>query len=198
MSKAFYFATSNKGKFSEAKEKFAEAGLKLKRKPVDLLEIQDVSLEKISLISALELVKTFKKPFFVEDAGFFVNALGGFPGPYSKFVYYTVGKQGILKLMRSVKNRAAHFESAITFVDPVAAPHFRSPAAPRRSKVFKGICRGTLTHSVQGTKGFGFDPIFIPEGERKTFASDLSLKQRVSHRALSLNKLIAYLKREYS
>ncbi|HIK00908.1 TPA: non-canonical purine NTP pyrophosphatase, partial [archaeon] len=83
MTKTFYFATSNRGKFAEAQEKFRAAGLKLKRKPVDLLEIQSDDLVEISRISARELAKTFKKPFFVEDAGLFVKALNGFPGPYS-------------------------------------------------------------------------------------------------------------------
>lgn len=189
--KTFYFATSNKGKFSEAQEKFRAAGLKLKRKPVDLLEIQSDDLVEISKISARELTKTFKKPFFVEDAGFFVNALNGFPGPYTKYAYFTIRPAGILKLLQSnnqklkTKNRSAYFVSAIVFRDG------------NREKVFKGICRGNVTHSVQGTKGFGFDPIFVPEGERKTFASDLSLKQRVSHRSLALKKLISYLKRTY-
>src|SRR3989344_9693217 len=185
MSKTFYFATSNKGKFAEAKEKFRAAGLKLKRKPVDLLEIQDDDLVKISKISAAPLVRIFKKPFFVEDAGFFVNALNGFPGPYTKYAYYSIGPKGILKLMQGKKNRSAYFVSAIVFRDG------------GREKVFKGICRGNVTHSVQGSRGFGFDPIFIPKGERKTFASDLSLKQRVSHRSLALRKLINYLRNNY-
>lgn len=185
MSKIFYFTTSNKGKFAEAKEKFRAAGLKLKRKPVDLLEIQDDDLVKISRISAAPLVRAFKKPFFVEDAGFFVNALGGFPGPYTKYAYYHIGPKGILKLMQGKKNRSAYFISAIVFRDG------------SKEKVFKGVCKGNVTHSAQGTKGFGFDPIFVPEGERKTFASDLSLKQRVSHRSLALRKLIAYLSKTY-
>src|SRR3989344_7907860 len=116
MSKTFYFATSNKGKFAEAKEKFAAAGLKLKRKPVDLLEIQDDDLAKISRISAQHLAKTFKKPFFVADAGFFINALGGFPGPYTKYAYYHIGPKGVLKLMRGIKNRRAHLDAVITFI----------------------------------------------------------------------------------
>ncbi len=193
MKKTFYFATSNKGKFSEAKEKFRAAGLSLRQKPVNLLEIQADDLIEISRTSARELSKTFKKPFFVEDAGFFVKALHGFPGPYTKHTYFTIGPRGILKLMQGIKNRSAHFESVITFID--AANRTQHPAHP---KVFKGMCRGSVANSVQGKKGFGFDPIFIPEGERKTFASDLSLKQRVSHRSLALTQLINYLKREYS
>jgi len=183
--KTFYFATSNKGKFKEAREKFRTAGLKLRRKHVDLHEIQSDRLKEISLISARELAKTFKKPFFVEDAGLFVKNLKGFPGPYSKYAYFTIGPGGILKLMQGVKDRSAHFESVISFIDG------------KREKLFKGISRGKIANSVQGTKGFGFDPIFVPEGERKTFASDLSLKQRVSHRSLALKKLVSYLKRTY-
>src|SRR3989344_1499375 len=186
MSKTFYFATSNKGKFAEAKEKFRAAGLKLKRKPVDLLEIQDDDLVKISKISAVHLSKTFKKPFFVEDAGFFINALNGFPGPYTKYAHYHIKPKGILKLMQGKKNRSAYFVSAIVFRDG------------SREKVFKGICRGNVTHSAKGTKGFGFDPIFVPRGERKTFASDLRLKQRVSHRSLALKQLIKYLSKNYT
>lgn len=183
MMRTFYFATSNTGKFLEAKEKFSEAGLKLKRKHVDLHEIQDDSLEEISLISARELAKTFKKPFFVEDGGLFVDALNGFPGPYSKYAYFTIGSKGILKLMKGRNNRKAHFESVITFI------------CGKKHKIFKGICRGNLANSSQGKNGFGFDPIFIPESERKTFASNLSLKQRVSHRSLALKKLTLYLRK---
>ncbi|HIK00843.1 TPA: RdgB/HAM1 family non-canonical purine NTP pyrophosphatase [archaeon] len=185
MTKTFYFATSNKGKFAEAKEKFRAAGMKLKRKPVELLEIQSDDVKEIVRISALELTKTFKKPFYVEDTAFFINALNGFPGTYAKHVYFTIGLRNVLKLMQGAKNRNARFETAIAFRDG------------NREKVFKGICRGNVTHSVQGTQGWGYDPIFVPEGDRKTFASDPRLKQRVSARALALQKLISYLKRAY-
>ena len=177
-----YFATSNKGKFTEAKELFEKAGLELKQYKVDLLEIQSDSLEEISKASARNAFKSLQKPLFVEDAGIFIKTLKGFPGPYSKYVFFTIGLEGILKLMDRVEERKAEFVSVVTYKDA------------DKEKLFKGTCRGNITHKIKGQGGFGFDPIFIPQNHKKTFAEDFEFKKENSHRAQSVKKLADWLK----
>lgn len=199
MKKTFYFATSNSGKFLEAKDAFEKAGLKLKQLKTELLEIQSDSLEEIALISAREAFKKFRKPLFVEDAGLFIKSLNEFPGPYSKHAFFTLGPKGILKLLEDKNNRSAEFVSAIAYIsknkENVRAlksktEHMHNWAV---QKVFKGVCKGSISHSIKGKSGFGFDPIFIPKRHNKTFAQDFEFKKKVSHRAQSLQKLIKWL-----
>ena len=121
----------------------------------------------------------------VEDAGLFIEALKGFPGPYSSYVYKTLGVQGILKLMEGVKRREAYFLSAIAYAEPGLEP-----------KVFLGKVEGFIVPEARGSKGFGFDPIFQPKGSEKTFAEmGVEEKNRFSHRAKALSALAEWLKR---
>ena len=115
----------------------------------------------------------------MEDAGLFVEALNGFPGPYSKYVYTTVGIKGILNLMKNVTNRSAYFMSAVSFGNPNEEPF-----------CFVGKADGKLSLDERGTSGFGYDPIFIPsEGDGRTFAEmTTDEKNGYSHRAKALRK----------
>ena len=180
-----YFATSNEGKFKEAKKHFEEAGLELERFEVELLEIQADTLEEVALFSVKEAFEKLKKPVFVEDGGLFVDALNGFPGVYSAPAYKTIGHEGILKLMQdktAKEDRSASFQAVTVFTDG------------SNEKVFKGQCKGYLATEPKGDNGFGFDPIFIPEGHNLTFALDPDYKLRVSHRYNALQALINWLR----
>ncbi len=177
-----YFATSNPWKYREIKEKFNNAGLDLGRINTQLLELQDVTNEEVALISARDAFKKFKKPLFVEDSGIYIKALKGFPGLYSSFIFKAIGLKGILKLMENKKNRQAEFISVIVYKDS------------KQEKVFKGICRGSITNKIRGRGGFGFDPIFVPKGYNTTFAENYAIKEKISHRVKSVNKLIKWLK----
>ncbi|RLE72114.1 MAG: non-canonical purine NTP pyrophosphatase, RdgB/HAM1 family, partial [Thermoprotei archaeon] len=118
-------------------------------------------------------------PFFVEDAGLFVEALNGFPGPYSSYIYKTIGCEGILKLLEGVDNRKAYFLSVVAL---------RAPGLG--DVVFKGKVNGIIANEMRGEKGFGFDPIFIPDGCEKTFAEmNIEEKSRYSHRGKALRKM---------
>ena len=97
--KVAYFVTSNIHKFQEARRILSEYRIATAKLRVEATEIQDDSLENIARYSVKDAIKNCELPVFVEDAGLFVDALGGFPGPYSKYVYNTVGVKGILKLM---------------------------------------------------------------------------------------------------
>jgi XTP/dITP diphosphohydrolase len=175
----YYFLTSNEHKFREARELFEKHGLRLEWLRESYDEIQGDTLEAVA-IAALKSVE--RENAFIEDAGLFVDALKGFPGVYSSYVLKTLGNEGILKLLEGVEDRGARFKSIVAY------------QAGEKVKIFKGVVRGNISHSPMGTKGFGYDPIFIPAGHTVTFAEDYELKTRTSHRMKSLMKLIDYLK----
>jgi len=178
--KVAFFVTTNIHKFNEAREELGRHGITTALLKIKVTEIQDENLEKIAKTSAQEAVEKSGLPVLVEDAGLFVEALKGFPGPYSSFVYRTLGTKGILKLMRGTTKRNAYFLSVVAFHSPERS----SP------KCFQGRVEGEITLKERGNKGFGFDPIFKPrKGSGKTFAEMTTPeKNRLSHRAQALRK----------
>ena len=177
--KVAFFVTSNIHKFQEARRVLSKYKIATAKLRVGAVEIQDDSLENIAKTSALDAVKNSGLPIFVEDAGLFVEALNGFPGPYSSYVYRTVGTKGILKLMKNTKNRTAYFQSVIAFSSPEEQP-----------TCFSGKIRGKISLQERGSAGFGFDPIFEPsKGNGRTFAEMTTTeKNQYSHRAEALRK----------
>ena len=109
----------------------------------------------------------------IEDDGLFINSLNGFPGPYSSFVFKTVGNEGILKLIRS--KRTATFQSVIAYCEK-----------KDDVQLFKAEVNGKISQKLVGKK-WGYDPIFIPEGQTKTYAQ-LEEKNLISHRYLAIKK----------
>ena len=146
---------------------------------VDAHEIQNDDIENIAKASAMEAAEKCNLPVIVEDAGLFIDALGGFPGPYSSYVYRTIGTKGILKLMRGISQRKAHFRSVVAYCDPKGS-----------LRCFNGRADGRISRKERGTSGFGFDPIFeSSSGRGKTFAEmTIREKNRYSHRAKALRK----------
>ncbi|HIQ50166.1 MAG TPA: XTP/dITP diphosphatase [Nanoarchaeota archaeon] len=181
-----YFCTGNKHKLKEYKAILEVAGIKVKKVSAKLIEIQANKLEDVAKEKVKTAYEKIKKPVFVEDAGLFIEALNGFPGVYSAYVFKTIGNQGILKLLNGIKNRKAIFKAVIAFVDENHKIHF-----------FKGCCKGKIAYSIRGNFGFGFDPIFIPKGYNKTFAEDVELKNKISHRKRAIEKFVNFLKRKY-
>jgi len=183
-----YFVTNNANKFREVAHIFDREMPIIKLKMINLtkIEIQSPDLIEIVRYAVENISRRFKEPFFVEDAGLFIDELRGFPGPFSHYVYDTIGINGILKLLENIRNRQAHFKSIIGFWDG------------DKIKIFEGIVKGQISLSPRGNKGFGFDPIFIPNGTRKTFAEmEIDEKNKYSHRAKATRKLIEYLRKLY-
>jgi len=189
--KIVFFATGNINKFNEARSilsqfRVAVGMLKLKGD-----EIQSESLKEIAQKSALNAYKRCHLPIFVEDAGLFVDALGGFPGPYAAYVFHTIHNSGILKLLENKADRNAKFQSVIAFLDE------QTPCGPI---CFDGESKGeisTTEHKEKGKSGFGFDPIFQPDGSGKTFAEmTIEEKNVYSHRAASIRKFAQWYTRE--
>ena len=111
MSFDILFASSNANKFREAKQILAIHGIKLGFFKCKLEEIQANSIEKIATKKVADAFNQCGKPVIIEDDGLFIESLHGFPGPYSSFVFESIGNKGILKLVG--KNRKAKFHSVI-------------------------------------------------------------------------------------
>lgn len=183
MGRVVFFVTSNVHKFNEARRMLAEHKVATALLKVKKVEVQDDNVENIAKASALDAVKKCKLPIIVEDAGLFVEALNGFPGPYSSYVYRTIGTKGILKLMENVEKRDAYFQSVVAFCSPEELPKF-----------FHGKVEGRISLEERGSSGFGFDPIFEPSASsNKTFAEMvMTEKNKYSHRAQALQKFVRW------
>jgi len=177
-------ASRNVHKYMEAKRIFSAHGLSLALLRVKAPEIQSESLEEIAKFRALHVAREWRLPVISEDAGLFVDALRGFPGPYSSYVYKTIGCKGLLKLMEGVEDRSAQFRSAIAYSD----------GGSGEPLCFVGAVRGRISTEERGTRGFGFDPIFIPdEGDGRTFAEmSTEEKNAYSHRARAVKSFIKW------
>lgn len=186
--KTVYFVTSNKGKFFEFQQKLPSIDIKVIQKDLGYPEIQANELEDVARFGMEHLQKKFNQPFMLEDAGLFINILNGFPGVYSSYVFHTIGCKGILKLLKDkhMKDRKAVFRSVIAYKEPESPP-----------MIFIGECHGKISNQELGEHGFGYDPIFIPDGETRTFAQmDVKEKNCFSHRGKSLEKLMDYFKKQ--
>lgn len=184
------FATHNRNKFQEVK--------KLIPKHIELISLEEIgcfeeipetgnTLQENAQIKADFVARNYKIPCFSDDTGLLVNALNGAPGVYSaryageeKSAEKNMEK--LLKELQNKEDRSAHFETVISL------------ALHTKKYFFSGVVNGTITYKKQGSKGFGYDPIFQPEGFGQTFAElPLEEKNKISHRALAIKQLIDFL-----
>lgn len=177
--KVAFFATGNVHKFNEARFLLSEFKVVAAMLRVKTVEIQDSNIEIIAITSVLSAVEKCRLPVIVEDAGLFVGALNDFPGPYSSYVFQTIGTCGILRLMKGIDDRRACFRSVVAFCKPREKPI-----------TFHGKVEGKIVQNERGDSGFGFDPIFAPlKGDGRTFAEmKTEEKNKYSHRAEALKK----------
>lgn len=183
--KKIFFVTSNPGKLSEAQKYLQPLGFEVERMNIPYPEIQGPDLEEVALfgINWIQKDQEFEGAVMLEDAGLFIDALSDFPGVYSKFVFTTIGCEGILRLLEGRENRNAHFEAVIAYYEMGG-----------ELLIFKGRVDGKIANELKGENGFGYDPIFVPQGEVRTFAEmGTGEKNRFSHRARALEKLADFL-----
>ena len=177
-----YFVTGNINKIKEARIILKDLDVEIEQIKIDYPEIQG-TLEEVAEFGAKWVYNILKKPVIVEDSGFFVEALNGFPGTYSRFVQETIGNEGILKLLEDKDNRNAYFKTVIGYCDENGV------------KLFKGIVKGRVSNEIR-SKGYGFayDSIFIPEGEERTFAEmTTEEKSQISHRKRAFEEFKKFL-----
>lgn len=189
------FATHNKNKFNEVRILLPEY--------IELLSLTDLgcyedipetaeTLAGNAKIKADFVTKKFGLPCFADDTGLLVDALNGAPGVYSaryageqKDASDNMAK--LLSELEGVTNRSARFQTSIAL------------NLKMESVFFEGVVEGKITTHKSGEKGFGYDPIFQPEGHQKTFGElPLEVKNRISHRGRAIQKLVVYLSRNSS
>ena len=180
--RTLWFVTQNAHKYQEARRILDPFGIKIRMLASPKTEIQSTNLGEVAKFAAEEAAEKHNRRVLVEDSGLFVRVLNGFPGPFSSYVHETIGVEGLLRLMSRQTRREAYFQASLAL------------ASPRESsQEFSGKVRGTISHKSVGTNGFGFDPIFIPRGTRKTFAQGGSqFKDKYSHRATAFRKLAVW------
>lgn len=189
--KNLVFATGNSHKLQEVqglfKEGFALSCLKDVNITEEIPETAD-NLVDNALQKAWYVYKKCGIPCFADDTGLEVEALNGAPGVYSARY---AGEQKnsklnmllLLKNMTGKENRNARFRTIIAYIDENAQEH-----------IFEGEIRGKIIENMAGENGFGYDPIFVPEGYDKTFAQLSSeIKNTISHRARAMEKFLSYI-----
>lgn len=184
------FATNNKHKLEEVSS--------VSQDSIEILSLKDINcfddipetadtLEDNALMKAQYIYDKYSYDCFADDTGLEVEALGGRPGVFS--ARYAGEDQNsernIKKLLSELEgetNRKAKFRTVVALIEN------------GEIKYFEGIIKGHITNKPVGSSGFGYDPVFIPEGFSQTFAEIGSeLKNKISHRALAINELKKYL-----
>ena len=195
--KKIVFATNNKNKLAEIREMLAGTGF-------EVLSLADIgchddipetaaTLEGNALQKANYVYNKYATPCFADDTGLEVDALGGAPGVYS--ARYAGGEghdseANMAKLLAELggnSDRRARFRTVIALIE----------GGKEEPKLFEGIVTGEITADRRGGEGFGYDPIFRPDGHAETFAEmGHEMKNKISHRARAVAKLVEYLKQQ--
>lgn len=174
-----YFATGNKEKVKEA-QSILKIPIQIAEMEID--EIQSLDPSFVIRKKAEEAFKILKKPVIVDDVSVFIEALNGFPGPLIKYLREGIGNQGIVEILNSKNNRRVTIQNTIGYHDG------------KDVHIFLGEIKGTVSLDERGSDGWGFDTIFVPEGEEKTLAElGFDRKNEISHRRRSLDKFKEFL-----
>lgn len=188
--KKIVFATNNLNKLQEVREilkdQYQVIGLKDLNFDQELAEDGD-TFEKNALQKAKFIAEKFKIACFAEDAGLEIQALNQDPGVFS--ARYAGNQRSdkdnialLLKNLEGIKNRKARFKAVIALVDG------------QNTLYFDGIVNGRISLAPIGSGGFGYDPVFIPDGYEDSFAQlGKDIKNSISHRAKAIKKLIDFL-----
>lgn len=199
------FATNNQHKLQEIRDilgsEFEIVSLKDIGCDVDIPETGN-TLEENAMQKAQYVYDHYNLSCFADDTGLEVEALNGEPGVHS--ARYAEGtdhdsEANMAKLLRNLKgkdNRKARFRTVIALIQ-------KQDVCPcgctsiKKVNIFEGIVDGSIATEKHGTAGFGYDPIFVPEGYDKSFAElGESIKNGISHRARAVAKLAEYLKQK--
>jgi len=160
-----------------------EHGYELEHLKTTYPEVQADTIEETIVPGLQWLMERYDRPMMIDDSGLFIDGLNGFPGAYSAYVFKTIGCDGILRLMEGMKVRSARFECCIGYMNPGGKP-----------SISKGVSKGSISKEKAGSGGFGYDPVFIPEGYSKTFAQfEISEKNKISHRGRAIAEFLKEL-----
>jgi non-canonical purine NTP pyrophosphatase (RdgB/HAM1 family) len=116
------FVTGNAEKFATARDHLASLGVELERVALDLDEIQSRSVQEVALHKAQQAFRVLRRPVIVEDSGFYIDELNGFPGPAVKSVITSLGAEGIARLADQTASRRCHFQGVLVYIDAHGVP----------------------------------------------------------------------------
>lgn len=191
MKERLVFATNNAHKLEEVADMLGER--------IELLSLNDIgchadipetgtTLEENALLKARYVNEHFSTNCFADDTGLEVEALGGEPGVYSARYAGGEGHDSVANMnkllarLQGVDNRRARFRTVIALI------------RDGQTYEFEGIVNGHITTEPHGDGGFGYDPVFVPDGYERTFAELGDVKNHISHRARAVQKLVDFLK----
>lgn len=164
--KEMTFATGNNGKVASLRRSLKSHGVNIEiiQKPLDLLEPQADTAVEVAKVKAAQAYKQLQCPVLVDDSSFHISALGGFPGPYIKYMLTTIGAEGIVEFMEGKTDRRAYFTSSLVFIDENGEP-----------QVFEGApYRGIITEEIddydRNDAWSDLYKIFVPDGSDKVLA----------------------------
>lgn len=173
--KKIIFATTNENKIREASEIL---GIKVEPKNLEVDEIQTLDPLECVKKKAEVAYRLAKIPILVEDTSLFFSAWGELPGVFIDYFMKSLGNDGILTLLSSERNRSATAQTSLCYFNG------------KKSIITAGKVKGIIAKKIRGDGGFGWDPIFIPEGNGKTFAEMTEReKNSLSMRKIALEKL---------
>ena len=184
------FVTNNPNKLNEIQSLFSDDIAIKSLKDINFhgeIEETELTLEGNALLKARHIHSKFGLDCFADDTGLEIEALNGAPGVFSARY---AGKECIaqdninkvLNELKENKNRSARFITIIALI--INGKEF----------IFKGKCVGEITTNQTGSEGFGYDPIFLPNSSKLTFAEmDKEAKGRISHRGMAVKKLVNFL-----
>ena len=184
------FATHNKNKLKEVQSMLPDSITLLSLDTIECFdEIPETAetLEGNAILKANYITEKYGYDCFADDTGLEVEALDGAPGVYSARYAgqendANANVQKLLRAMHGYTDRNAQFRTVIAL------------NLKGKLYLFEGVCKGEIIKNPQGENGFGYDPIFKPEGFDRSFAEmSLTEKNSVSHRALAINKLVKFL-----
>ena len=148
---------------------------------VVLAEIQAVEVKAVIEAKVREAYQLVGKPVFVEDTGLAFAAWNGLPGALIRWFLDRVGNEGLCQMLQSYEQTAATAETCIGYFDG------------NECHIFRGVVTGQIVRTPRGSGGFGWDPIFVPDGWEKTFAEMTEEKNLISMRKLAVAQLKAFL-----
>ncbi len=187
--KTIVLASGNPHKVKEINEIAKDSGIVFILPPNSFNPVEDgETFEQNSLIKAREAARVSGQISLADDSGLCVEALGGEPGIYSAR-YANTPQERIDKLLKNLApfgNRRAKFVCAMTLVND-------------KGEILNqvvGECHGKIVEKQSGTNGFGYDPVFMPDGYDVTIAEmSESLKNKISHRSVALNKMLDFIQK---
>ncbi len=175
----FVLVTGNPNKSREVERIL---GFRPETAAIDLPEVQSLDILEVLEAKGEAAWALLGRPLVVEETGFCLAAMGGFPGPLVKWMLQAMGPAGIAQAAHRLGNTRASAHCALLFRDASGSAHA------------EGVAEGSLVLEGRGKRGFGWDPFFVPAGRTKTYAelSDVS-KDRLGHRGKAWRALMKIL-----